>query len=190
MRWAICCAAALLALVPADLARAAERAQQVRRYPNQYTSTGLAVDSQGNIWVTHYSDNYVDKIHPNELSWSPANGTQLKRTIVIPFITAPAGIAIDSQDNVYIAAGNSLWKRYPEGTTCGADPNPCLVEVVKPVSNHIETPWAVAVDADDNAYVAGVDKLRHVVWKVTPTEQVSRVIDWIPSIGAGPIWDL
>ncbi len=186
MRRMFYCGAALLALVTADLARAAERAQQVRWYGDDYLYC-MALDSNEDIWVTNIAARWVAKIRVNEVTIpiNPNVQPQLKSTVMIDqsTLTWPVGIAIDSNDNVYVADAAQLWKRYPDGT---------LVEVVKSDPHGIGSAWATIVDDDDNAYVAGLWGTGglHGVWKVSPTEEVTLIGSWAPVNGANAHWDL
>jgi DNA-binding beta-propeller fold protein YncE len=107
---------------------------------------GIAVDSQGNVYVTdeHRHDVQVwDKEHKFARKWgSLGDGDgQLNR---------PAGIAVDSQDHIIVADGlnNRILKFTPDGKviakwgSAGSD------------DGQFNLPWGVGVDLQDNVYVA------------------------------------
>ncbi|HEY8154971.1 MAG TPA: hypothetical protein VII72_12670 [Myxococcota bacterium] len=166
----------LLSLVLAHGARAEGVAQQIVSYGTNYAYC-MAVDSHGDIWVTHVYASYIDKIDEDTLTSTPIiEGTKASGAL---------GIAIDSNDNVYYAAGDNLWKRDPEGTQCNPPTNtePCLRKVVKGTGtgNHGSRDlWPVTVDTSDNVYVGGryldgsTDRI--AVFKVSPSGTVTTYV--------------
>lgn len=65
--------------------------------------TGLAVDSQGVLYVASYTDNCIYKVMPNGQSQLYSKS---------PLLGGPIGLAIDSMDNIYVAnyAKNNILK--------------------------------------------------------------------------------
>ncbi|MBI3605203.1 MAG: hypothetical protein HY202_04150 [Nitrospirae bacterium] len=64
---------------------------------------GIAVDSAGNIWVTHYGNNSVSKLDSSGKPLSPSGG------FIVNGLKLPFGIAIDSAGNVWVAnEGNRI----------------------------------------------------------------------------------
>jgi hypothetical protein len=186
---------ALVLLALPGFALAEETAQQVVAYPGEATAYCIAVDSNQDVWVTHGYDGYVDKIQSNQTT---PDGSQLvsTRMTIAPLPTPTLGIAIDSADNVYFAAGNFLYKRDPTLCNPPADPDlpPCLKKVVKPGPHGLKSAWPVVVDNADNVYVAGSQfdsgGLLDSVWKVTPLGVVTTIHTWWRAPGAYAHWDL
>ncbi len=127
-----------------------------------YKPFGVAIDAQGNGWVALNLGEYAVKI-------SPA-GTLLAQSEPNSGIKAPFGVAIDSIGDVWIANSGIL---HPPCATCGdqeSDPYGSLVpDLTKACVTKLDTngaflgrftgggiyiPWGIAVDGDDNIWVA------------------------------------
>ena len=131
------------------------------------TDNGLAkpfdvdIDSAGNSWVTNVRGNGVSAFAPDgsPLTGSPFVDGQLKR---------PLGIAIDSNDSKWVA--NSVVIAIPCGDSSGSSA-PVITDeqpTVRPRITHIDAagnardysgggltiPWGVAIDGDDQVWVA------------------------------------
>ena len=106
-------------------------------YPH---SSGVAFDSNGDLWVTVGSPS-------NKLKKVPAAGGA--PTDILPFITDPGGIAIDALDNIYVAdydySGLGRVRRIPAGTTTATP-------IITGVNFAFNVRLAVAVDGSGHVY--------------------------------------
>jgi polygalacturonase/sugar lactone lactonase YvrE len=155
------------------------------------TPQGVAVDSQGNVYVSDSSSSSVKK-------YAPGSGTP--STLGAGF-TSPRGVAVDLQGNVFIAAGSAVQRIGRDGSIANvgsgwvtptgiatdslgniyvADPGLAKVVVVGPaltvsttIGGTFTAPSSVAVDAAFNLYVA--DPAAGKVTKVTPAHVSSTV---------------
>ncbi len=131
---------------------------------------GVAVDAAGNIYVTDWGNNLIRKIAPGGVvttfagsgfaGHNDAAGT-------LASFTQPTGIALDAQGNLFVAdAGNSLIREISSSgtvsTVAGSD-SIGYVDGTGSVAAFFN-PLGVAVDANDNVYVAdaGNDLIRLV----------------------------
>lgn len=103
---------------------------------------GIAVDSNGNVYVAHFGHGTVDKITPSG--------------VLSSFYTsnAPGAVAVDAQDNVYVVSANdtSLIKITPQGQGTV-------------ITNALNHPTGVVIAADGDAYVT--EAANNVIKKVT-----------------------
>ncbi|MDP3622095.1 MAG: NHL repeat-containing protein [Polynucleobacter sp.] len=100
---------------------------------------GMAVDSQGDAWVTYTNTDVVSKLR--------IVGGQITKlfTVSLPAGSNPKGIAVDSQGNAWIAAGaNSFVYAINSGGTL----------VGSYSGQGINGPWGLSVDAKQNIWVA------------------------------------
>ena len=137
--------------------------------PGQFIwGSGIALDSQGNVYVSDEWLNQVlvfDKDGTYLSQWST-----LERDDGQPH--GAANIAIDGQDNVYVTDGRSheVRKFASDGkflTSWGSQGD---------ANGQFNAPWGIAVDHEDNVYVA--DHLNHRVQKFTSDGE------WVAQIGA------
>jgi hypothetical protein len=154
----------------------------------QALPTGLAVDSSGGLYVTDTANNRVlyypsgsttatrvygqgGSFTTNDTHW----GTSMwdlsfcydDSTLGANSLNHPGGLALDSNDNLYVAdTGNSRVLYYPSGSTTatrvyghGGDftycfPNIVSIDEVGPNANSLYQPIALALDSSGNLYVA------------------------------------
>jgi sugar lactone lactonase YvrE len=96
-----------------------------------YHPFAIAVDSQGNLFVTDKENRKIRKITPEGVvSTFAGSGVHdsVDGTGTAASFRYPAGIAIDSADNVYVAEGNAIRKITPAGvvtTFAGQAAAPC-----------------------------------------------------------------
>jgi hypothetical protein len=135
-----------------------------------YNPAGTAVDSKGNIYVADESNNEIRKItaagEVSTFAGSPrpdfADGTGINAAFNQPF-----GVAVDSNDYVYVAdyGNNAIRKISPAGvvTTFAGTAVPGSADGVGNTSRFNE-PAGIAVDQFDNLYVAdrGNNKIRMI----------------------------
>jgi hypothetical protein len=116
---------------------------------------GMAIDIEGNAWIT---GNTSDTVAALAVDGTPLSGS--------PFggggISAPLGIAVDSLDNVWVANSGGV----PIGSVlCGSPKTPggtpSVTEIRRTDRRMVSftgggqtTPWGIAVDGNDNIWVA------------------------------------
>jgi hypothetical protein len=146
--------------------------------------SGVALDTEGNLYVTDTGNNTIRQVTPVGTNWvvttlagragvlGSANGTGTNALFYRPF-----GVAVDSAGNVYVAdtyndtirkvtragvvttlAGLAGTAGFVNGTGSGAQFN---------------TPWGVAVDGATNVYVA--DAVNDAIRKITPAGVVTTL---------------
>ena len=130
---------------------------------------GVAVDADGNLYVTNWETYTIYKITPDG-------------AVTVLFTTADDspresinfGIAVDNNGNVYAAVGHTICKIAPDGaasTLAGGDTDGDADG--QGVSARFNFPWGVAVDAGGNVYVG--DMLNNKIRKITPDGTVSTL---------------
>ena len=142
---------------------------------------GVAVDSNGNIYVADKGNNLVEKITPGgTLSIIAGNGTRGVPTAgpaLSSSLKDPFGVAVDSSGNVYIAnQGNStIEKVTPDGTlsTVAGTGTAGTPTAGPATSSNLNTPYDVEVDADNNLFI--LDSNNNLIEKVTPGGTLSII---------------
>ncbi|OGT12641.1 MAG: hypothetical protein A3F73_08960, partial [Gallionellales bacterium RIFCSPLOWO2_12_FULL_59_22] len=154
-----------------------------------YTPHGMAVDAQGNLFVTENGNNRVRKVTPGgaistvagngQSGWNGGSGPD-GGPATEAVVSSPSGVAVDAQGNLYIATGshgNRIRKVTPDGiisTVAGknitggfsGDGGPATAAA-------LNYPRDVIVDAQGNLYIA--DGGNHRIRKVTPDGIISTV---------------
>jgi sugar lactone lactonase YvrE len=145
----------------------------------QYPSSVVA-DSSGNLYVTDTGNNRIRKIDASgNVTTLAGNGTGSQGAITAigsglyfadgtggpdgtAEFCAPLGIGIDRSGNIYVADnGNGAVRRIdPQGNVTTLN-----------TSNVLYMPSGLAIDAEDNIYVAGYQN----IWKIDPGGTVSFV---------------
>jgi sugar lactone lactonase YvrE len=130
---------------------------------------GVAVDSQGNVWV---ADNYTDVVQ----EISPAGiGSQTFS------LNGPWGIAVDVQGNVYIAetGSNDVIKEtathIPNGTV--------YTRSVLP-TNGLSFPTGLAIDSHGKIYVGDTDNFRVIVLTPSGSSYTQSTLPTSPQVQA------
>ncbi len=125
-----------------------------------------AFDSSGNLYIADANNNEVEKVTPSgTLSIFAGTGTAGAPTpgpATASELHAPAGVAVDSNGNVYISdqGNNEIDKVTPSGT-------------LSIFATGFNAPWNIAVDSSNNVYVD--DWANQKVDKVTPGGTVSTI---------------
>jgi streptogramin lyase len=123
-----------------------------------HAAYGLAADSEGNIWVSHYSNARVSKVSKTG-------------TVLGTFGTGslPRGVAVTADDNVWVAntSSNTVTRLTNAGT---------LVAHI-PVGSG---PTGVSVDADGNVWSANMNA--NTASRIDPA---TNTVDMTVSLGAG-----
>jgi sugar lactone lactonase YvrE len=146
------------------------------RSPNQ-----LAVDSLGNLYVADMDNNTIRKITPaavvTTFAGSAGQAGSADGTGNAARFTRPAGVAVDSEDNLYVADtyNHTIRKITPArvvttlaglaGTTGYADGSGSAAR--------FDHPYGVGLDPAGNVYV--VNSYNHTIRKVTPAGVVTTL---------------
>ncbi len=128
---------------------------------------GVAVDSQGNVWV---ADNYSDVVQ----EISPA-GVDLQSFS----LNGPWGIAVDGQGNVYIAenGGNDVIKE-----TATPTPNGTVYTSSVLPTNGLSFPTGLAVDHHGKIYIGDTDNFRVIVLTPSGSSYTQSTLPTSPQI--------
>ena len=152
--------------------------------------TGVAVDGAGNIFVADEADNAIRKITPVGTDWivtTVAGGTQgnLDGTNTSAQFFGPSGVAVDTGGRLFVADqfNNTIRLITPAGTNWVV--TTIAGQSVSGRANGLganaefDAPLGVAVDTNDNVYVA--DLFNNAIRELVPSET-----DWMVStIGGG-----
>jgi hypothetical protein len=141
--------------------------------------TGVAVDGAGNVYIADQNNNLIRQVSPLGTNWvvtTLAGGARgsLDGTDTSAQFFGPAGIAVDSSSNLYVADqfNSVIRKLTPSGTnwvvttiagTAGASGSQDGVNAAARFYN----PTGVALDGVGNIYVA--DEGNNAIRKITPS---------------------
>jgi sugar lactone lactonase YvrE len=152
-----------------------------------YLPQGVAVDGTGNVYVSDYGNNTIRKISPAgdvmTLAGTAGIYGHADDTGTAASFGAPAGIAVDSSGNVYVAewGNNAIRMITPAGvvTTFAGQTNPTggFVDGTGTAAL-FSGPYGMAIDSAGNLYVADVGN--NAIRVITPAAVVSTLA------GAGP----
>jgi outer membrane protein OmpA-like peptidoglycan-associated protein/sugar lactone lactonase YvrE len=146
---------------------------------NLGTPTGVAADASGNVYLTDQANNEVDKVSAaGTLSVVAGNGSMGAPTpgpATSSRLKNPTGVAVDASGNLYIAdEGNQRVEKVDTSGTLSVIAGTGSMGAPTPgtaTSSQLRFPFAVAVDASGNVYIA--DEGNSVVEKVTPSGTLS-----------------
>jgi hypothetical protein len=151
---------------------------------------GLAVDTNGNVYVADYLNNAIRKITPEgsvtTLAGKPGESGSTNGTGSAARFLNPLGVAVDAAGNVYVAdtLNDLIRKITPKGVvstlageagTTGTNDGPAATAL-------FNYPQGVAVDGSTNVYVA--DTGNSTIRKITPDGVVSTVAGKAQKAGA------
>ena len=137
---------------------------------------GLAVNPQGDVWVSEWWANAVEELSPSgslirRLSVSGPCSGSLER---------PSGLALDGEGNLWVAdsGANRLLKFGPEGN--------CELQLgsAGTGAGQFEDPTGVAIAPNGDVWVADIFNQR--VQELTPGGQYVREVGRVGSFGSGP----
>jgi len=144
-----------------------------------YLPIGVAVDSNGNVYVADSGNHLIRKITPagvvstlaGSTTFGYADGTGSKASF-----NYPSGVAVDSNGNVYVADNNNneIRKITPAGvvsTLAGSTAQGNADGTGSAAS--FNSPTDVTVDSNGNVYV--VDQFNYAIRKITPAGVVSTL---------------
>jgi len=142
------------------------------------TPSGVAVDSNGNVYVADTDNQEIRKITPAGVVSTLAGSTTVGHadgTGSAASFQAPGGVAVDSNGNVYVADTHNyaIRKITPAGvvsTLAGGAPG--KADGTGSAAS-FDLPTGVAVDSNGNVYVA--DSFNYAIRKITPTGVVSTL---------------
>jgi mucin-19 len=143
------------------------------------TPNGIAVDSAGNVYVGDYNNHRIRKITPaGVVTTFAGNGTTTftDGTGTNATFNQPAGVAVDSAGNVYVAdtSNNRIRKITSTGvvTTLAGNSNYTFVDGTG-TNASFNNPQGIAVDSAGTVYVG--DTLNNRIRKITPAGVVTTV---------------
>ncbi len=142
-----------------------------------YYPYGIVVDSKDNIYVADQYNHRIRKITPaGEVSTFAGSGQSVEFNADGPTFNYPKGLAIDSNDNIYVAdeADHKIKKITPNGlivTLAGGSPAASVDGLG--LYAHFNRPFGVTVDSEGNVYVA--DTFNNKIRKITPKGLVSTI---------------
>ncbi len=153
---------------------------------------GLAVDKEGNVYVTDTYNNTIRKITPAGVVTTVAGTAgQAGATDGLgaeALFNRPQGIGMDKEGNFYVADtyNNTIRKITPAGvvtTVAGAVGQRGIVDGLGG-NARFNDPQGIAVDDQNNIYVA--DRGNQVIRRMSPTGAVSTLTSKSTSIGVPP----
>jgi len=118
----------------------------------------MALDSSGNLWVADNGDSTV-------FEFTKSSGYATAAIANTSFI-GPAGIAVDSHDNVFVSAGATVFEM-----TLASNYN--TVTTLAPAYNDFYLPYGLAVDSIGNVFVT--DWANNEVKEITPSSNYQIV---------------
>jgi hypothetical protein len=154
------------------------------------STTGVAVDGAGNVYVADYLSDTIRKVTPagvvTTLAGSDGLAGSADGTGAAARFYCPTGVAVDGAGNVYVADRNSgtIRKVTSAGvvSTLAGTAGPPGAADGTGAAARFNQPEAVAVDGAGNVYVA--DRQNMNIRKVTPTGVVTTLAGFAGQIGS------
>ena len=123
---------------------------------------GVAVDSNGNLYISDPGNNVVRKVSSSVISTAAGNHTPGysgdNQSPTGAQLNAPYGVAVDSAGNLYIAdSANNVIRKVSKGlisTVAGNGTTGYTGDHSQATSAQLATPEGVAVDSAGNIYIA------------------------------------
>ena len=139
-----------------------------------YYPGGIVLDSAGSLYIADTYNSRIRKVANGVITTVAGNGMQGFKGDNIPATSAlisPAGIALDSADNLYIADFYAVGiRKISNGviaTVAGIGTNGFSGDNGPATSAQLNLPWGVAVDSAGNVYIADAGNNRIRI--LTPT---------------------
>ena len=125
---------------------------------------GISVDSAGRIYIADELNNRIRKVSNGAITTVAGGGTTLgdNGLATAAQLNAPAGVAVDSLGNLYIAdESNNRIRKVTNGViTTVAGGGSSLGDNGPAISAHLNGPAGVAVDSAGNVYIADTNNSR------------------------------
>jgi sugar lactone lactonase YvrE len=144
-----------------------------------FNPEGVAVDKWGNVYVSDTHNNLIRKINPDGLVTTIAGRSpDEKKTNTYAYVKFdnPAGIAVDTIGNIYIADwGNDLIRKISvdgKVTDLAGNGNPGAIDGVGS-SSSFYLPGGIAVDDNGNVYVS--DTYNNKIRKISSNGTVTTI---------------
>lgn len=150
---------------------------------------GITIDSGGNLFVSGFGSRTVRKITPagvvSTFAGSPGLIGATDATGTAARFNRPAGLAIDSANNLYVADsfGHTIRKITPAGavtTVAGLAGSSGIADGMGTAAR-FKNPLGITSDAGGTLYVA--DSSNHIVRKITPAGVVTTLAGSTTGIG-------
>jgi uncharacterized protein (TIGR03437 family) len=155
--------------------------------------SGLAVDAAGNLYIAETNNNRVRKVSAGIITLYAGSGANsisaLSGTAATLPLSTPVGLAIDASGNLYVSSEDyvlvmqitasgvmSLFAGHGYSGTSDGDGGPAT-------SAHFLSPTALAVDANENLYIA--DNVAEVVRKVNAAGVITEIAGTPNMLGLG-----
>ena len=148
---------------------------------------GVAVDASGNVYISDETESQIYEVTPGGnlsiIAGTGSTGAPTPGPATSSNLWYPAGVAVDSHGNVYIA---DTYNNVVEKVTPSVNSQPGTLSIFAgngninaapspgPATNSdLFNPWGLAVDAANNLYIAA--ELDNRILKVTPTGTLSII---------------
>lgn len=141
--------------------------------------SGLAIDSNGNIFVADRANNRIRKISKEGLATTFAGSGVAALTNaagILASFSAPTDVVIDSNDNLFVADyGNHVIRKIsPAGVVSTFAGTGVLGDVLGPgISAQFKNPSSLAIDSSDNLYLS--DYGNNKIKKINPSGEVTLI---------------